>query len=110
MILLSSSLKTKQELSFPYLLDFYGTFPPKTTGCDVENFAQGLLKSDKRKFKKSHIHRKSEHGAKETADGNTKLWVAGMHIEESRRIWVAPRVLLLAFQITESFCQSFSPW
>lgn len=72
MVLLSSSLKTKQELSFIYLLDFCGTFPPKSTRYDVENFAQGLLKSDKRKFKKSHIHRKWEHGAKETANGKTK--------------------------------------
>lgn len=47
MVLPSSSLKTKQELSFIYLLDFCGILPPKSTGCDVENFAQGLLKGDK---------------------------------------------------------------
>lgn len=58
MVLLSSSLKTKWELSFIYLLDFCGTFPPESIEYDMENFAQGLSKNVKRKLKESRVCRK----------------------------------------------------
>lgn len=102
MVLLSSSLKTKQELSFIYMLDFCGTFPPKSTGCNVENFAQGLLKSDKRRFfKKSYSQEVKEYVAKETADGKTKLWVAGMHVELRYKDLGCPKGSAVSFSDTE---------
>ena len=108
MVLLSGSLNTKQELSFIYFWGFCGTFLPKSTRCDMENFAQGLSRSVKRKLKESRVRRKWEHTAKITANGKTKPQVAIWHVEKGRRIRPAPRVPQFAFQSPRSFYQSYA--